>query len=95
MALFVLTCIDKPGALPLRMSVREDHLAFVRAKRAMVKLGGPFLDAAGEMAGSMLIIEAPDMAAAEAFAAEDPYGRATLFESVTIRPYRVTVGALT
>lgn len=95
MALFVLTCLDRPGAFALRLSVREDHLAFVRAKGAVVKLGGPFLDAAGEMAGSMLIIEAPDMAAAEAFAAEDPYGRAGLFETVTIRPYRVTVGALT
>lgn len=95
MGLFVLTCIDRPSALALRMSVREDHLAFVRAKGAMVKLGGPFLDGAGEMAGSMLIIEAHDMAAAEAFAGEDPYGRAGLFESVTIRPYRVTVGALT
>jgi uncharacterized protein YciI len=46
------------------------------------------------MAGSMLIVELPDMAAAEAFAEADPYARAGLFERVEIRAWRPTVGAL-
>ena len=95
MALFVLTCIDKPDSLAVRMAAREDHLAYVRARAGVVKLGGPFLDEAGGMAGSMIIIEAADQAAAEAFAAEDPYGLAGLFESVDIRPFRITIGGLT
>lgn len=95
MALFVLTCIDKPGSLEVRMGAREAHLAYVRERAAMVKLGGPFLDEAGQMAGSLMIIEAEDLAGAEAFAASDPYGLAGLFARVDIRPFRVTVGGLT
>ena len=63
MALFVLMCVDHPGALERRLSVREKHLAYVREHIAMVKLAGPLLDDAGEMAGSMFIIEAFDKVA--------------------------------
>jgi len=57
-----------------------------------IKLGGPFLDEAGRMAGSLIILEAEDMTVAEAFSAADPYRLAGLFETVDIRPWRVTVG---
>jgi uncharacterized protein YciI len=60
----------------------------------VLKLGGPFLDAEGQMCGSMLIVEAADLAAAKAFSAADPYTTAGLFESVEIRPFRVVTGAL-
>jgi len=93
MPLFVLTCIDKPGALSARMAAREAHLAYVRGSGAG-KLGGPFLDERGEMVGSMLIIEAEDLAAARAFADADPYLVAGVFQSVDVRPFRVTLGAL-
>jgi uncharacterized protein YciI len=93
MPLFVLTCIDKPNALETRMAAREAHLAYVRGD-PKVKLGGPFLDEAGAMAGSMLIIEVEDMAAAKAFAAADPYATAGLFQSVEIRAFKATLGGL-
>lgn len=94
MALFVLTCIDKPDALALRMATREAHLAYLATRPGVVRLGGPFLDEAGAMAGSMLIIEAPDLDAAKAFLALDPYLKAGLFERTEVKPWRVTVGAL-
>lgn len=89
---FILTCRDKPNSLDVRMATREAHLAYVRERIDQVKLGGPLLDDAGNMIGSMLILETADRAAAEAFAAGDPYGLAGLFESVDLQPYRVTVG---
>ena len=94
MALFVLACIDKPNSLDLRIVTRGAHFAYARGLGAMVRLGGPFLDEKGEMAGSLIIIEAADMAAAEAFSLNDPYRKAGLFESVEIRPWRVTFGEL-
>jgi uncharacterized protein YciI len=94
MALFVLTLIDKPKSLELRMATREAHLGWLRGRPGELKLGGPFLDEAGDMAGSLLILEAPDLAAARAFNAEDPYTKAGLWASVDIRPFRVTVGQL-
>ena len=92
MALFVLTCLDKPGALDLRMATRETHLAYIREHMALVKVAGPLLDAAGDMAGSMFIIEAEDAAQVEAFTAADPYNKAGLFSETSVRPWRVTVG---
>ena len=92
--LFALICIDKPNALETRMGAREAHLAYVRGKLDQLKLGGPFLDEAGDMAGSLMVVEAPDRAAAEAFSRDDPYTQAGLWARVEIRPFRVTLGSL-
>jgi uncharacterized protein len=92
--LFALICIDKPGALEVRMGAREAHLAYVRGKLDQLKLGGPFLDDKGDMAGSMMVVEAPDRAAVEAFSRDDPYTKAGLWERVEIRPFRLTLGSL-
>jgi hypothetical protein len=84
-------CQDKPGHLQLRMDTRAAHLAYIEAT-GVVEQGGPFLDAAGQMCGSLLILEVADMAAAEAWAAGDPYARAGLFESVSLRPWKKVIG---
>jgi hypothetical protein len=92
--LFVALCLDRPGQLELRLATRDAHLAFLARHAAQVKLGGPFLDAAGEKpVGSMLIVEAADEAAAHALLADDPYAAAGLFASVELRPWRRVVGA--
>jgi uncharacterized protein YciI len=92
MALFVLSCLDKPDALELRMATREAHLAYVRENIARIKAAGPLLDEAEQMAGSMFVFEAENAAEVEAFSAADPYRTAGLFKSVTVTPWRVTVG---
>jgi uncharacterized protein YciI len=96
MPLFVISYIDKPDSLALRMANREAHLSYAHAddKPAKVKLGGPYLDEKGDMAGSLLIVEAPDRAAALAFTENDPYVTCGLFSSIDVRPYRVTVNRL-
>jgi uncharacterized protein YciI len=96
MALFVISYIDKPDSLALRMANREAHLAYAHAddKPAKVKLGGPYLDDKGDMAGSLIIVEAPDKAAAVAFTKDDPYVRAGLFSSIEVRPFRVTMNRM-
>jgi uncharacterized protein YciI len=40
------------------------------------------------MTGSILIVEFDDSAGAERFTTDDPYAKAGLFETVTIRPWR-------
>ena len=90
---FLLIATDKPNALELRMATRQAHLDYVRGS-SLVKIGGPMLNDAGEMAGSMLVLEAEDLAAAQAFAAADPYAVAGLFEKVELRPFKLTLGSL-
>ena len=95
MSLYVISCMDKPGSLDKRMATREAHLAYVKATEIVrFRLGGPFLSNDGTMKGSMLILEADDRAKIDEFMKNDPYGMANLFESVEVRPWKVTVGSL-
>ena len=87
---FALICNDKAGALEIRKANREAHLAYLAETKA--ELAGPFLDAAGNMTGSLVVIEAEDRAAAEAWAANDPYAKAGLFASVDIREWKKVIG---
>ncbi len=86
--LFALICTDKPDSLAVRQSARPPHLDYLRAHEAGLQFAGPLLDAAGNPCGSLFLIDAPDRAAVEAFAAGDPYAQAGLFESTVIRPIR-------
>ncbi len=85
MGLFVISWMDKPGALPHRLAARRDHLDHLAAYPGMVKLAGPYLED-GEMASSLLIVAAGDPQAARAFHDADPYRKAGAFEQSTVRP---------
>lgn len=87
--LFVIHAIDKPDSLALRLGVREAHFAYIRQDGA-VKLGGPYLDDAGKMCGSLMFVEAQDFAALQAWLADEPYTKSGLFASVDIRPWTAT-----
>jgi hypothetical protein len=92
---YLITCIDKPDSLELRMATREAHLAFVKATELVrFHVGGPFLSPEGTMIGSMLIVETDDPAKLEEFVKNDPYGKAGLFQSVDVRAWKPTVGKL-
>jgi uncharacterized protein YciI len=94
MPLFVMVGVDKPSALQVRMGARENHVAYIKERMDTIKLAGPFLDANGDMAGSMIIFEAEDLEAAKAFSAGDPYTLASLWERAEVRPFKVTIGEL-
>ena len=91
MALFAVICTDKPGHLELRKANREAHLAYLR-DTGVVEQAGPFLDAGGEMCGSLLILDVADRAAAEVWAASDPYAKAGLFSEVRIEQWNRVIG---
>ncbi len=89
--LIALICRDKAGALPVRQAHRAAHLAYLRASAPQVALAGPLLDD-GQMAGSLIVLDVPDMAAARAWAAADPYAQAGLFASVTLHEWKRVIG---
>lgn len=86
---FVIHAIDRPGSTELRLKTRAAHLDYLTAAGEKVVAAGPTLaeDGVG-MTGSVLIVEAADRAGAEAFARNDPYAKAGLFENTTIMPWR-------
>ncbi len=86
---FVIYCRDKPNAQSVRAENRPAHLKYVDDSGEMVKLGGPMLCEDGaNLVGSMLIIEAATLGAAQDWAAADPYAKAGLFETVSINPWK-------
>lgn len=90
--LFHIHMIDRPGGSALRAATSEAHLAFVGGHLDAMYAGGPLTSDDGEqILGSIIVMDFPDRAAAEAFIAEEPYNKAGLFESVTIRSYRPVV----
>lgn len=92
MAHFVLICHDRPNGLDLRMATRPTHLEYILANQDKMVMAGPLLADDGEaMIGSLIVIDVPHRAAAEAFSAADPYSKAGLFASVTIQGIRPKV----
>jgi uncharacterized protein YciI len=94
MGLYVLVCNDKPDSLELRLANRETHLAYARGFADRLKVAGPLLDEAGNMAGSLLILEAESLEDARAFNLDDPYQKAGLFASVQVTAFKATIGGL-
>ncbi|NIY75262.1 YciI family protein [Thalassospira sp. HF15] len=87
---FYIRCVDKPGHFDVRKANREDHLAYIKGGFTdRIVAAGPTLDPDMEgMNGSVFIIEFDSIDDAREFAANDPYAKAGLFESVVIRPFK-------
>lgn len=88
---YTLICLDKPGALDIRKANRDAHLAYI-AETGVVEQAGPFLDDAGQMIGSLVILSVETEDAAADWAENDPYARAGLFDSVQIMHWKRVVG---
>ena len=89
--LVALVARDKPGHLQTRKDNRAAHLDYLTST-GVVEQAGPLLDGAGEMCGSMIVLDVVDMAAAEDWVANDPYGKAGLFDSVTLTEWKRVLG---
>ena len=89
--LYAVICDDRPDGGEIRKANRAAHVDYLR-KSGVVVQAGPFLDESGAMVGSLVVVDVADRAAAEAWAAADPYGRAGLFSRVTIRPWHRVIG---
>jgi len=88
--LIALIARDKPGALQIRKDNRAAHLAYIE-DTGVVAQAGPLIEA-GEMAGSLVILDVADRAAAEGWATNDPYARAGLFDKVELIEWKKVVG---
>ena len=86
-----LICRDKPGHLQTRLDTRAAHLEHINAS-GVVEMAGPFLSPEGQMTGSLVVLQVETLAQAEDWAANDPYAKAGLFESVSISEWKKVIG---
>jgi uncharacterized protein YciI len=87
--LFALVAHDQPNAVARRGELRPEHLKYLDTLQ--VAFAGPFLNDKGESVGSIVVIEAADLASARAEFARDPYAINGLFDSITIKPWKFVV----
>ncbi len=94
--LYAIIATDHPDSLPLRLRARPAHVARLEALQAEGRLilAGPHpaLDSAdpGEagFSGSLIVAEFGDLAAAEQWAATDPYLEAGVYQEVKVKPFK-------
>jgi uncharacterized protein YciI len=90
---FIIYSDDKPDSLHIRQAAREDHLAWLKAPSGVtLRIAGPWLDDAGVMRGSLLIVEAANKKTVLDWLANDPYKAAGLTASVMVKAYKWVIG---
>ncbi len=86
---------DRPGTLEKRMAARPDHVARLKALveegRLLIAGPHPAVDSpdpgpAG-FTGSLVVVEFDSLENARAWADEDPYIAAGVYEKVTVKPF--------
>ena len=90
--LYIIYQVDKADvreAREIRERTRATHLAYLERHKDILVLGGALLADEGDgRLGSVLIINVPSRAAADAFSADEPFRKAGLFQSVSITRMR-------
>lgn len=83
--LYAIIAEDKPHGLDHRLAVRPTHLEHLKTLGDKLVFAGPFLDDNDKPCGSLMVIDAPSQAEAEAMAASDPFVSQGVFASYEVR----------
>jgi uncharacterized protein len=81
---FMAYCLDKAGAIDLRMANRPKHVEYLTSYNDKLIFAGPLLNEKDEMIGSLLVLDCADRAEMDKFLGNDPYAKAGLFQSVSV-----------
>lgn len=95
--IYVITCLDKPDALPTRLANIDAHRTYLTTHAHPVEtlLSGPLVaEDAETMKGSFFMVEAPSRGAVEAWQAGDPMMTAGVWESVIVEAFSKRVDNL-
>ena len=85
---YVIHCLDHDGAVEKRLSHYDAHKAYLAAAPVKTVISGPLLaDDEATMIGSCFVLEAANLGEVEAFNSNDPFAKAGLWKTVSIRPF--------
>jgi uncharacterized protein YciI len=90
-----LICRDKPGLLQVRLDTRPAHVEFLKGLSAegRIAFAGPMIGADGNPNGSLVVLDVESIEVAREIAAQDPYAKAGLFDTVDISQWNWTINA--
>ena len=83
------------GAGERRTRTRPTHLTSIQplVDAGNVLVGGAILNEAGDMIGSMVLVDFPDRTDVDAWLAGDPYVTGGVWQEIEVTPFRTAVGA--
>jgi uncharacterized protein YciI len=85
---FAVIAKDHWNSSALRAQTKARHSVHLDAAEGLrVLQTGPLLDESGSEVGSLLILEAVELATVESFMASDPYTNVGLFAQIEIYPW--------
>jgi uncharacterized protein len=78
-----------------RAAVRPEHLRQIaaRVERGEILVGGAILDEAGDMVGSVLVVNFETRDELDSWLTTDPYVTGGVWQDIEVQPYRPAVGA--
>jgi hypothetical protein len=89
--LFSIHALDKPDIAAARQAVHGAHIAHLKDAKnfgVTITVGGPLVADDGKSSiGSLIVIEAPDRAAAEKFYRADPFFKNGIWAKVELQRY--------
>ena len=86
---YLIETFDKTGHQQLRRDMRDEHLRFLEANKALLlACGAKLADDGSDLGGGLYVVDLDTRAEAERFIADDPFSRVQLFERVTITRWR-------
>jgi hypothetical protein len=82
-------------ALERRQRTRASHLDSIGplVDAGNVLLGGAILSEAGDMIGSMVLVDFPERKDVDAWLSRDPYVTEGVWQEIEVTPFRTAVGA--
>ena len=91
--LFIMFCIDRPGAEEKRRQALPGHIEYLATKPIKIVMSGPLVsDDGAKTVGSLYMIEAADRAEVERFQRADPLYNADIWETVEVRAFNKRIG---
>ncbi len=86
---FAVYYLDRADPGDIRKQHRDAHIAYRKGLGHSLLLAGPLLSEAGVPVGSLVLLDAENLAEATRIANADPYAAAGLFERVAVHNYKV------
>ncbi|MDO4906491.1 YciI family protein [Neisseria sp.] len=92
MEYYMLLATDGEGVHDARMAARPEHLKRLEALQAEGRLltagPNPLPDNPGQVSGSLIIAKFASLDEAQAWAEQDPYVGAGVYEEILIKPFK-------
>jgi uncharacterized protein YciI len=86
--IFAILLMDRPGTADLRIEVRPEHRAYLAKLSDRMAFAGPLTSEDGKtVVGSLLAIDFPSRADADAWLKDEPFTKAGVYEKPIIHVF--------